>query len=249
MRTKLLAIGAALAAVYLLVAAASFHFRILPVRPLFDGFAPPPPYRYVKPPAGFTNDAPPSAGAAEVKLGPSGSEGLSVSTDDAQASLIMRAGAAAAKPGQTAVAVKITPLDPEALAPPPQGLVFDGNAYRFEAAFTPSKDPIILDQPVTVVLRYPISASKLLTLITSGASWSQLPTNNGGIQMSVYADVTTLGVFAAADPIGAASPSPKPSGLLARFGPGPPIVAAGLLLLVAAAVFIRRARRKGRGRK
>jgi hypothetical protein len=239
-------IGAALAAAYLLVAAASFYFRILPVRPLFDGFAPPPPYRYVNPPAGFTNDAPPLPKTGEVKLTASGSEGTSVSTDDAQASLIMRIGAAPAKPGQTAVAVKITPLDPEALAPPPKDLVFDGNAYRFEAAYAPSKYPIILAQPVTVVLRYPISASKLLALI--GASWSQLPTNNGGIQMSVYADVTSLGIFAAADPVGAASPSPKPSGMLGRLGSGPPITA-GVLLLLAAILFIRgsAARRKGRG--
>ncbi|TMJ15557.1 MAG: hypothetical protein E6H02_01815, partial [Bacillati bacterium ANGP1] len=140
--------GAAAAALYL--AAGAYVWTRIPVRLLYEGEAPPPPYRWVRPPANLPEpNQPPESGTGAIPLAPNGSQSASVLADDGQAAVIFRFGAIAPRAGATTVTVNIVPLDPATMSPPPPGLRVDGNAYRMEATYQGGA-PISLAQPVTV---------------------------------------------------------------------------------------------------
>src|SRR5206468_7877564 len=99
------------------------HRGIVPGRLLLDGIAPLQPYRWQHPPPELARDNQlPSAGAAVLPLGPTGSRAASVATDDGQATISLNDNAIAPASGSSALRVRITPVDAGKLAPPPANL-------------------------------------------------------------------------------------------------------------------------------
>jgi len=192
-----------LVAVGLYLLAGTYVWSRVPARLLYEGEAPPAPYRWVRPPAALasTNERP-SPGAGEIGLSPTGSASASILTDDAQAGIIFPHDSVAPRPGATSARVTITPVDPQTIAPPPAGLVFDGNGYRVEATYS-TGGPLVLRRPVTPVLRYPRHATALLR--SAGGGWTALDAKRVPAALQIFAASDQLGVFVAAGPAPAAS--------------------------------------------
>jgi len=172
----------------------------IPLRILYDGFAPPPPYRWVRPPARLAaENQPPEAGAGSISLR-GGSEYAAVGTGDGQAFVIFPPGAIAPSTGESAAGITLTPLDPATIGPPPDGMRVDGNSYRIAARYATSQQPVVLRKPVTVILRYPTTGTRVLRSTDSG--WIVLPSTNVHTGMQNVAETDRVGVFAAAGPVG-----------------------------------------------
>lgn len=192
-----LALGAACLLAYAAAVWISWP-RALP-RLLYDGYTPPPPYHWVKPPLPLlVQNTPPQPGDGTVSLTRSGSAPASVVTGDDQAAVVFPPGAIEPRAGASAVEVRITPLDPGRLAPPPRGLRFDGNAYRIDAEYLPDRSPAVLRAPASVVLRYPGEATTLLHL--EGSRWQEVQTTRVPAGFQVFASTRQLGVYVAAGP-------------------------------------------------
>jgi len=220
--------GVAAAAVYLVIA--PFVGRGVPARLLYEGEVPPAPYRWVHPPPELARDnQQPTGGSGQIGLNPSGSGSASILTDDAQAGVIFPHDAVAPQPGVTSATVKIAPVDPATVAPPPRGYAFDGNAYRVEAAYSNGR-PVALRRSVTPVLRYPRHATVLLRW--NGGRWTMLDTKRVQAALQIFAASDQLGVFVAARSIGGGTPV-----LLLYAG------AAGVAVLIAAIIALRLRRR------
>ena len=224
--------GVAAAALYL--AAVTYTWPLAPIRILFEGEAPPLPYRWVHPPAELSPDnEPPQSGSGDIALSPGGSQSTSVVTDDGQAGVIFRFGAIAPRTGAASVQVKVVPLDPGTLPPPPSGQRIDGNGYRVNATYT-TGEPVVLHIPMTVVLRYPRHATALLRL--TGETWTALDAHIVPGSLQIFAGTDHVGVFAAAGPAG-----PPPAVWV-----GYAVAAAAVLGAVAAiAARLLRGRRRG----
>lgn len=169
-----------------------------PVFPVFDGFGPPAAYSWVSPPPGVaaTNQMP-LPGVGEVSL-TEPAQNFFATTDDGQAALSGISDSLAHPPRQKTVRVNLTPLDPQTLGAPPRGLLFDGNAYKIEATYAPSGDPVEFEGKVQVILRYPRRASVVLMSTESG--WKRLVSFVIRPSLQVYAEVSELGTFVAAGP-------------------------------------------------
>jgi hypothetical protein len=152
------AAGLLAVAAYLAGAALSGHLSPLAKRPLLDGLAPPPPYRWVSPPPELSaGNKKPLGVVGTVGLGPSGSEVSAISTGDGQANLVLDANAVAPNPGQRQVQVTIDPVDPAKLAGAPPNLLLAGNAYQIRLTYVPSGKPVTtLSGRVTVALLVPL---------------------------------------------------------------------------------------------
>ncbi len=197
-RAVAVAWGLAAAVVYLIVA--PYIWRDAPARLLYEGEAPPAPYRWVHPPPELARDnQQPSGGSGQIGLNPSGSGSASILTDDAQAGVIFPHDAVAPRPGVTAAIVRLTPVDPATVAPPPPGFVFDGNGYGVEATYQNGR-PLELRRPVTPVLRYPRHATVLLRW--NNGAWTALDTKRVQAALQIFAASERLGVFVAARPAG-----------------------------------------------
>ncbi len=221
--------GAAVALLYFL--AAAYVWPNVPVRILYEGSAPPLPYRWVRPPANLARDnQAPEAGTGTITLTPDGSTSASILTNDAQAGVIFSRGSIAPRPGEASARVRIVPLDPASIAGPPAGVRFDGNAYRVEAAYA-TGEPAVLQKPVTPVLRYPVHATVLLR--STGTGWQPLDSRRVEEALQIFAQSDRLGAFVAAGP---AAPTSTP---WAAYG------AAAVGVIVAATAFV--LRRRGRG--
>jgi hypothetical protein len=200
-RISLLRAGVAVAVLYLAVAA------LVPQPPhgrvLFDGLTPQPPYRWVRPPAGRAGDnEPPRPYATVLPLTPAGSVPAEFATDDLQATLTLPASVVAPRAGETKARVTLTPLDPAALAPPPDGRHFDGNAYRLEAVYDSSGAPVHLTGPITVVLRYAVHAATILRLDRADdkPAWVKVPTTVFTGSQEDLAHSDRLGTFVTSNP-------------------------------------------------
>jgi hypothetical protein len=249
---RALAAGVAVTALYLVSAAVSGRLSPLARRPLLDGFAPPPPYRWVRPPASLasTNEKP-SAGRFSIPLGKAGSEAGVFSTDDSQASLALGPGAIQPSSGDRSVLLRITPLAPAAGVSLPGGMVLSGNVYRFIASYRPSGSPVgPFTAPGQLVLAYPAAADALLhrhTLLRSddGRTWEAVQSIDSIGQQLVQGNVDKMGYFA----VGQAKPgTPRHTStgtIVYRV-----ILIAGIVVVVAAIgvaeLRIRRKRRRSR---
>ncbi|HLJ61502.1 MAG TPA: hypothetical protein VKZ50_17400 [bacterium] len=200
---------------------------------LYDGPAPLPPYRWVLPPrdvaAGNQRAA---SGAAAVTIGVLESMPGDASTEDEQAVISFAEGTFAKRSHESAVRVRLTPIDPLTVAPPPKGFRFDGNAYRIVASYAASGSQAGLTKRAMVVLRYPVHATVMLR--SSRDAWTSLPTTRFGESQQVAANTDQLGIFVAAAPAGIAALSPGPW--------VPAIAAAGALALAVALARLRRRR-------
>lgn len=191
--SRVLAWGAAAAAVYL--GAVLFSWPA-PVRLLYDGLVPLPPYHWVHPPAASAHDnQPPDSAEAVLGFGPQGSPAVEVTTDDGQAIATFPVGAVAPRADGSPVRVTVVPMDPAALPAAPQGSRFDGNAYRIEARYVDSDAAALLLRPVTVVLRYPVHARRMLR---RDAQWTVLPTTVFTESQQLLASTDHLGDFGTA---------------------------------------------------
>ncbi len=226
-------LGWGLAATVLYLITVSVVSSRIPVRLLYDGFAPPPPYRWVRAPSFLLGEnEPPKPGGGTIELTATNSEATSMATDDGQAILIFSKDAIAPRKGEPSAEVKIMPLDPAGVAPPPQGLRFDGNAYKIEAVYHTSLATVALRMPATVVLRYPSEATEILRL--SGTEWIPVRAGAGVVEASlqVYASTDQLGIFVAAVP---ARPRSRGAALLAYA-----LAVVGVAVIVAGVLLARR---------
>lgn len=187
--------GIAAAALYVLVAAVSFDAGLFPARPLYDGTAPPEPYRWVDPPRDLAGGNQPPSSQRETLNVDEAREGTSLNTDDRQAFVIIEPDVLALPDGITGVEVIIEPLDPDQFGDAPEGLDYDGNAYRIEARYQPSGEVATLANPATVLLRYPFGATSLLR--RDGGSWTELEASPSAA-FELFGDTDRFGVFVAA---------------------------------------------------
>lgn len=220
--------GLAAIALYAIAAAWVFASGAIGVRPLYDGNAPPPPYRWVDPPQDLQADnEAPQVGHSIVEFTPEGSKGINVFTGDGQAFFIVPIGAFAAVEGQTGVSVDITPKKPAKSAKVPKGFEVDGNAYVYTAKYVPSGAPTRTVKDATVVMRFPTSASKIGRL--EAGNWVPLKTDASPQSSQLFTKTRKFGAYAA---LGHAPVSPKKTPWWA-FAAGGSAVAIALGLLVA----------------
>ncbi len=188
--------GLAVVAFYIAIAVMSWPF---PVRLLYDGLVPLPPYRWVHPPADRAKDNESAlSGSGTLGLGPQGSHAGEISTGDDQALVTFPEAAVAPRPGESSVKVTVVPLDPATVGPTPEGGHFDGNAYRVDASYAPSGAPVVLAAPVTVVLRYAVHATQMLRFRNSEGVALQTIRFDGSQQVLATSD--RLGIFVPAGP-------------------------------------------------
>jgi hypothetical protein len=188
-----------LAAIAYLAAVAGTGPWVLPTRLLYDGYTPPPPYRWVHPPdAVARGNQPPQSGSGVAELTPSGSAPASIATGDEQAVLVVPRGAIAPRQGEPSVEFRIDPLDPATVGPPPTGLRYDSNAYRVTATYTVSHQPAPLIAPVNIVLRYATNATTIAH--SARSSWVPLSPSTLPITFQIYGPTNDLGTFVAAAP-------------------------------------------------
>ncbi len=170
---------------------------LLPARLLYDGYTPPPPYRWVHPPAAVArNNQPPQPGRGVIALTSEGSAPASIATGDEQAVVVVPRDAIAPSQGEPSVEIRIDALDAAAMAPAPNGLSYDSNAYRITATYAISHQPAPLVAPANVVLRYATGASTILRY--TGTAWVPLSPSTLPITFQIYGPTNDLGTFVAA---------------------------------------------------
>jgi hypothetical protein len=200
-----------------------------PSRPLFEFQGPPAPYKWVNPPPEFAQgNMKPESVVHDLALGASGSDAASIATPDGQAAVVLKEGTFAARKGEKMVVVRIDPLDAATIGAPPPDLRYDGNAYRFIAAYKASGDEAPLTQPATVVLQFPLVATKLYR--RDASVWTDLKANPVSVSLQIFATTDKFGVFVAAGPpLQDQNPSKGfPTALVISIGSGGAAVIAGL---------------------
>jgi hypothetical protein len=245
-RGRRVAVATGLLAVlaYLAGSAMSGHQSPLARRPLLDGLAPPPPYRWVRPPPELTSvNKKPAGVISTVRLGPSGSEVSAISTGDGQANLVLDANAIAPSPGQREVEVAIEPVDPANLAAAPRDLVLAGNAYRIRFSYRPSGDPVTtMAGKATIslvfpLLSIPVSSPFDTTVLGSpdGRHWTRQASTATPGSHQVASTVASPGYVIAAVP-----PAPPDQAVPNRVPLLAGLAAASALIALAAVLLARR---------
>jgi hypothetical protein len=207
------AVGVAAVMAYVAAAAISGRLGILARRPLLDGFAPPPPYRWVSPPPSLAgSNQTPLSGKATIPFQNGKSQAGVFRTNDSQLVLVLLGGAVPPKAGQTSVHLTITPLAPKAAAPAPPHEQITGNVYRVSATYESGGATVrkLAGAGAELVMVYPApphSGIRHLILVSvNGKTWSALKTSDSPIQHQVSTEqVRSLGSFAIATPSGAAA--------------------------------------------
>jgi hypothetical protein len=251
---RALALGAGAGVAYLVLAAVSGHLSPLDRRPLLDGFAPPAPYRWAKPPHNLAsiNKSPLSGRfTLAVKHG-TVTEGL-FATRDSQASVLLFAHAIKVPAGQTSVVLTLQPLAPPSNPTVPSREAITGNLYRILATLEPSRRPVRkLNKQATVTLVYPALAGphrvRRLLASSDGVRFEEIPSIDSVAQEQVTGRVRSFGYYAVG--VRGISIPPPP----ASSGGGTPVTL--IVVVVAVAVLIgwlrwwerRRARSGDRGR-
>jgi len=109
--TRRLAYGVLAAGFYLAAAWMTSLHGGSPMRPLYDGLAPPAPYRYVNPPPDLAEDnETPLRAVGTLLLGEEGSGARTVATADGQALVVFADGAVPPRNGEEEVSVRVTPI-------------------------------------------------------------------------------------------------------------------------------------------
>ena len=238
-----LALAAGLLAVLAYLAGAALSGQLSPLarRPLLDGLAPPPPYRWVTPPPELAaGNKKPAGVTSSVAMSPSGSAVSAISTGDGQANLVLDANAVAPSPGERQVEVKIAPIDPTKLAGAPANLVLAGNAYQVQLTYQPSGRPVnSLAGKATVSLLVPLLSipvsSPFDTIVLSspdGKGWTRQNSTATPGSHQVASTLRGPGyVIAAVPPAPADQPVPNRVPLYAGLATAAALVALGAVLL------------------
>lgn len=217
---RVLALGLVVAGLYIVVGAVGGRLSPFARRPILDGFAPPPPYRWVRPPLDLAStNKPPSAGRFTLSLTPTtGSRADVLSTADGQVSLALGEGAIPSRQGEDSVALTITPMAPATGAEVPRKLQIAGNVYGIAAEYQPSGNPVLrLRSPARLVMAYPLPIDVAVyhhTLLHSkdGSSWTTLRSTDSLVGQVVHADVAELGFFAVGQAVLGTTTPAAPSG-------------------------------------
>ncbi len=223
-----LLLGASAVAAYLVVAVVTLGGGAS-VRPLFDSFTPPPPYRWVDPPKELAagNVKPPPT-VVDVPLAAEGSALRGIATDDGQFVLNLPDGAIVARDTETSVKVEVAPVGPASLGPLPPGLRADGNAYRASMAYQPSSQPVAtLAKPGSLVMTVPEAGDAVL-YSADGRTWTTLTTQNLGGPVNPGANFDQPGYYLGAT----RAPVPEASG--GSSGLGDRVVAVAVITVVVA---------------
>lgn len=195
---KKVLVGLIVIGAYLTTALVSFRLGLLHDRPLYDGLAPPVPYRFVNPPEDLKDEnAKPGVGEAPLIFSEDGSEQRTVSTTDAQMAVVFGPRAVAERQGVKEATITVKPLDPARFGLPPEGLEYSGNAYVVEGEYE-SGGELKLDNPVTVIMRYPLHGEVVLRRDES--SWQEIKTDKATESQQVFAASDDLGTFVVATP-------------------------------------------------
>jgi hypothetical protein len=214
------AFGLLIVLVYLVAAVVSARIDPFAARPILDGIAGPPLYRWVEPPPPFvsTNRAPESGrfelSSADVTYDPrTGSEAGVFATGDFQANLALARHAIAPRSGATSVSLTLTPLAPGADLRLPDGYQIAGNVVRIEAVYLPTGGRVSrLARPSLVTLSYPIVVqggfSNAVLVSTDGTRWTALTSTDHAGQQAVIATVRSLGYVAVGQTSGTETPAP-----------------------------------------
>jgi hypothetical protein len=161
-------------------------------------------YRYLHPPAGFTNTKPPGTVDVTLKLEGGQSPAIAELTDEqpSQAQLLAAQGAFTVPPGATGVRLTVGPVEPPTVAPAGGGIA--GNVYRFAVTAMPGATPMPLrtGQQITVVLRGPAGVANPTLEVWDGARWNRAETTPLGSSSpdSYAANLTMLGDMALVTP-------------------------------------------------
>lgn len=246
-RRPAVAWGLVVVAVYAALAAWSGHLSPLARRPLLDGLVPGAAYRWVTPPPDLTStNVPPSPGDFELKLGGQGSLPDVLVTQDNQVTIVAEREAVESRPGQTAARLRVDPVDPATLAPPPGELVPFGNAYRIRASYEPSGDAVArFRSPPTLILVYPAtpnlhSTDHVVLFSNDGSGWNELDTKDALAQQQAEVRVDEPGhVMVAAVPAAIPSPPATQSTEQPRTLSTVLFVAAGCSLLIGIGLLLR----------
>jgi hypothetical protein len=191
--------GAGLALLYVVVALATGRLASRPVLPLFDGFVPPTPYAWVHPPPERAGDnIPPKTAERQLTLAADGAPASNVSTDDAQAIVGLDKGSVPAHPPDTAVTVRVVPVDPGTLAPLPAGLRAVSNAYQVIVTYQPS-GATVTQLPVkgTIALTAAEAGDRML-FSADGQTWQETVFRPYGQDNGVFTELDTVGWFVVA---------------------------------------------------
>jgi len=255
-----LVVGLALAGLYLVAAVATMALSDRPFRPLFDGLAPPQPYRWVNPPAEVArdNEAPKGAGTT-FALGPEGSPFVNVTPDDGQLILLLEEKAVAPRPPDTEVGVTATPLDVLTLGPLPEGMTQQSNAYQVVVAYAPSAQPVSdFELDTSSVSLVAAGPSDVLLFSPDGQAWDRRDTSPLGAVHGLETKFAGPGYYVVTsldDGGGGGATSPAVVGLVLVV---PPLLVGGLVLRnrrakaaaeAAAAAAKRRAQQRRGGQK
>jgi hypothetical protein len=195
---RTIAVGSLLAVVYV-AASATTALMGRRVRPLFEGFSPPPAYQWVSPPAQFASgNQKPSPTTDQITVTNGRSNLAAPGTGDGQFSMNLPPGAITAA-GASSIRVHITPLDPATLGPLPAGLFPDGNAYHVELTLDPSSQPVTnLDTSGNLVLQLPAVGHTVL-FSPDGKTWQDLQAKSAAAgSTTMVAAVKSVGFFVGA---------------------------------------------------
>ena len=220
--------------------------------PPLDGAAPPAAHRWVRPalsPATPTIQPVTETFELRFRGRPGRSELGGFSTRDEQFFVLFSEGAVRPSPGQTSVHVQVTPLDPAALGPRPEGLQTVGNAYRLQASYAPSGRPIEdFTAEVKAGFSYSLAAATALAdlaLVYSrdGCAWTRLETADTPSVREATSRIPGPGYLLLTTSPAAAVTGDTPGARLRRLILA---LAAGLVLVAVLLVLRRRARPSGR---
>ena len=179
MSRRPLAVGLGLGALYAIVAVATLLLADRPLLPLFDGLAPAPPYRWVKPPPEVAADnQQPTSAQREAPLGPDGSPFLNVTPEDGQAVVVLEASAVPPNPPETGVRVAVTPHDAGTLGDLPDGLTAASNAYQVTISYQPSGAAVTTVRPTTTASSVALTGaglSDVMLFSPDGTNWTRRP--------------------------------------------------------------------------
>jgi hypothetical protein len=171
-------------------------------RPLYDGFAPPAPYRWVNPPAALRNaNQAPAPGNGKVAKADGKDASLAFETTDGQASLTAEIGALSLAASESGADGRLEPLDPTAYGPLPAGQAPSGNVYRLTVAAAPSNRAVTtFARPASLSLELANSAGTTMYTSPDGRAWTKIPSSIG--QPFVIGNVTRTGYFVLGGPKG-----------------------------------------------
>jgi hypothetical protein len=195
-----LASGAVIVLVYLVALAVTVAVRDAHVRPLYDGVAPPPTYSWVDPPAFWAaGNVEPTGASQVVALGANGSVAAGIATPDGQFVIDLGAAAIPRHGADREINVEIAPIGPKHLAPVPLGLRSNGNAYRVDMTYEPSRTAVrALTKPGSLLIELPELGDHLFWS-GDGRSWSTLPAQTVPPRdLSLTAAITRPAYFVAA---------------------------------------------------